>query len=78
MESNYSKGNNSNSDTTMDKITKKAKDAFGKDDSHEIGVDGPFQNAPDEGREDVPKGDKVITDHRTGEKTHIENTGDKY
>ncbi|KOF10539.1 hypothetical protein AC739_09330 [Planococcus glaciei] len=68
----------SNKDSTMDKITKKAKGAFGKDDSHEVGVDGPFQNAPDEGKVDVPKGDKVITDHKTGEKKHIENTGDKY
>ncbi|MDN7227460.1 hypothetical protein QWY15_09160 [Planococcus sp. N064] len=78
MKPNSSEGNTSNNKTAMDKITKKAKDAFGKDDSREIGVDGPFQNAPDEGREDVPKGDKVITDHKTGEKKHIENTGDKY
>ena len=78
MKLNSSDGNTLNSKSAMDKIAEKAKDTLGTTDSHEIGVDGPFQNEPDEGREDVPKGDKVIKDHKTGEKTHIENTGDKY
>jgi len=78
MKSNSSDGNFSNNKSAMDKITEKVKDAMGSNDERKTGVDGPFQNAPDEGREDVPKGDKIIKDHKTGEETYVENTGDKY
>jgi hypothetical protein len=78
MGPNSSNGNSSNTKPGMDNVTEKVKKASGKDDGHKIGVDGPFQNAPDEGREDVPKGDKIIKDHKTGEETYVENTGENY
>ncbi|MGK7379278.1 hypothetical protein ACSFXN_15715 [Planococcus sp. 1R117A] len=78
MKSNSSEGNTSNNKSAMDKIAEKAKDALEKDESKKVNLEGHFQNAPDEGREDVPQSDKIIKDRKTGEETYIENTGDKY
>lgn len=35
--------------------------------------EGNFQNAPDEGEDDVPHEDKIVRDAKTGEKTFIKN-----
>lgn len=66
------------SQSTMDRITAKTKEVFGirTDDAKELGK--PFQDTPDEGAGDVPQQDKVVKDHRTGEKTFVKNTGDRY
>ncbi|MGI2329027.1 hypothetical protein [Planococcus sp. YIM B11945] len=64
-------------DTLADKVVDRAQKFMGVDDE-KGNNDAPFQNAPDEDTSDVPKKDKVITDHRTGKKTHVKNTGDQY
>lgn len=36
-------------------------------------IENEFENAPDEGREDVPTEDKILRDPETGEETFIKN-----
>ena len=36
-------------------------------------IENEYENAPDEGKEDVPTEDKVIRDPKTGEETFIKN-----
>lgn len=57
----------------IDKIAKKAKQMVRGDKDPDALTDRNFQNAPDEGSEDVPTEDKIIEDHRTGEKTFVKN-----
>ncbi|RNF41150.1 hypothetical protein [Planococcus salinus] len=64
-------------ESALDKLADKTKEVLGDgvDSSEE---EETFQDTPDEGAGDVPQGDKVITDHRTGEKTVVKNTGKRY
>jgi hypothetical protein len=64
-------------ETLADKVVDRAQKFMGVDDE-EGNNDTPFQNAPDEDTSDVPKKDKIITDHRTGKQTYVKNTGDQY
>lgn len=57
-----------------DKLVDKAREFIGVEDS----PGAAYQNAPDEDESDVPKGDKVLKNRKTGEETHAKNTGDKY
>ncbi|WP_033542600.1 hypothetical protein [Planococcus sp. CAU13] len=41
--------------------------------NEEIVIENEHENAPDEGREDVPTQDKIIRDPETGEETFIKN-----
>lgn len=66
------------SKSTMDKITEKTKEVLGIRDDDSTELDNSFQNTPDEGAGDVPQGDKIIKDHRTGEETVVKNTGKRY
>ena len=74
-------------ESTLDKVVKKTSEMLsgsdegwesaGKNDTRETAGDD-FQNAPDEGAEDVPTEDKVIRDPKTGEETFVKNDNKKW
>lgn len=41
-------------------------------------IENEFENAPDEGKDDVPTEDKVIRDPKTGEETFVKNDNKKW
>lgn len=41
-------------------------------------IESEFENAPDEGKDDVPTEDKVIRDPKTGEETFVKNDNKKW
>ncbi|TWT01482.1 hypothetical protein [Planomicrobium sp. CPCC 101079] len=65
-------------ETAADKVVDRAQKFMGVDGGQDEDLDAPYQNAPDEDESDVPKGDKIIKNRKTGEETRVENTGDKY
>ena len=62
-----------NEESEIDKFVKKTKQVVSGDKDSNAKTDEHFQNTPDEGSEDVPTEDKIIEDHRTGEKTFVKN-----
>lgn len=65
-------------ETAADKVVDKAQKFMGVDQDQDKDLDAPYQNAPDEDKSDVPKGNKIIKNRKTGEETYIENPRDKY
>lgn len=73
------KDNEYNKDDSMvDKILKTVNADGSSEHQHderneEYTIDNKQENAPDEGREDVPTKDKIVRDPVTGEETFIKN-----